>query len=243
MKAWLREARRCFVPVAFERVRAAYDRSYAERTDRFAQSESWVREQNMMIDRLALAPSSRVLDFGCNTGRLVSLLRDRAACDVYGIDHNAEAVAIARASHPGMRFDVADGARLPYTDAHFDAVVMSHVIGHLPEPARTLEEVRRVLRPGGRLGVLTPNRWYKLWMILPNLVNGYRPDPTILRYYSPATLAQVLRAASFRVVSQSYVGEMATGSDILNWPALRARLMAVAEKSGEPSTPPHIAQG
>ncbi len=220
------------MPVEFDAVRDSYDRAYAERTDRFARSESWGREQDMMIGHLGLSNDSRVLDFGCNTGRLVSRLREQAGCEVYGIDHNREALAIARAAHSAVRFDVSDDERLPYPDAHFDAVVLSHVIGHLRQPRQALEEVRRVLRPTGRLAVLTPNRWYKLWMILPNLVNGYRPDPTILRYYSPDALARALRAADLRVVMRSYVGEMATGSGLMKWSALRARLIMIAERPG-----------
>jgi len=227
---WLRDARRCFVPIAFETVNAAYDRNYAERTDRFAQSESWVREQSMMMDRLAIEQSSRALDLGCNTGRLVSCMRDRIGCEVYGVDHNLQALAIARECHPDVRFDHCEGMLLPYPDRHFDAVVMSHVIGHISEPGRMLAEVRRVLRPGGRLGVLTPNRWYKLWMILPNLINGYRPDPTVLRYYSPATLKRMLHGAGLRGIEQFYIGEPAKGSNFLRCRALSARIMAIAEK-------------
>jgi ubiquinone/menaquinone biosynthesis C-methylase UbiE len=179
---------------------------------------------------LGLSADSRVLDFGCNTGRLVARLKDRVGCAVYGADQNREALAIARATHSDVQFDVCDGARLPYTEGYFDAIVVSHVIGHLPEPPATLAELRRVLRPGGRLAVLTPNRWYKLCMIMPNLVNGYRPDPTVLRYYSRRSLARMLNAAGLRVIEQCHVGEPPAGGGLARFPVLRARVMAIAEK-------------
>jgi len=233
VRFWLRDTWRCFVPLRFDAVREGYDRAYAERMDRFAQSESWIRDQDAMIDGLALGPASRVLDFGCNTGRLTARLQERAGCDVHGVDHNPEALAIARSAHPAARFDICDGGRLPYPDGFFDAAVMSHVIGHLPSPAATLAEIRRVLRPGGLLGVLTPNRWFKVFMILPNLINGYRPDPTVLRFYSRARLKRMLERAELRVVLQSYVGEMPTGGGFTNCAALRARLMVIAKREGE----------
>jgi SAM-dependent methyltransferase len=49
---------------------------------------------------------------------------------------------------------------LPFRDARFDIVVSSHVAEHLVEPERVFSEFSRVLRPGGRLLVLTPNRWH-----------------------------------------------------------------------------------
>jgi ubiquinone/menaquinone biosynthesis C-methylase UbiE len=230
LKHWLRDTRRCFVPLQFKDVHRLYDREYAERTDHFAQSESWIQELDGIIGQLALAPSSRVLDFGCNTGRLVTRLQNRVGCEVYGIDQNCEAVEIARSAHPDAQFNVCDDTRLPYEDGYFDAIMMSHVIGHLPEPLDMLVELRRILRPGGRLAVLTPNRWFKICMILPNLLNGYRPDPTVLRYYSRRTLARTLEAASLRMIEQCFLGEPPAKSGPANLSVFRARLMAIVEK-------------
>lgn len=60
-------------------------------------------------------------------------------------------VALARADHPGVRFEEGDAEALPFADGSFDAVVANFRIHHVPDPLRALREARRVLRPGGRV--------------------------------------------------------------------------------------------
>jgi SAM-dependent methyltransferase len=94
----------------------------------------------------------RILDAGCGSGPLSAALRDRGAV-VTGIDASAGMVALARrrlgddvALHVG---DLRD--RLPFADGAFDDVVASLVLHYLEDWGPTLAELRRVLRPGGRL--------------------------------------------------------------------------------------------
>ncbi|MEU9106145.1 methyltransferase domain-containing protein [Streptomyces xanthophaeus] len=94
----------------------------------------------------------RILDAGCGAGALSAALRDRGA-DVTGIDASAGMLALARrrlgddaALHV---VDLRD--RLPFDDAAFDDVVASLVLHYLEDWGPTLAELRRVLRPGGRL--------------------------------------------------------------------------------------------
>ena len=101
-----------------------------------------------------LDPGARVLDVGCGRGVILGPLADRGF-EVHGVEVSSDASrgADARAE---IRFaaDLADAA---YPDAHFDEVVIWHVLEHLPDPRRTLEEVRRILKPRGRLIVAVPN--------------------------------------------------------------------------------------
>ncbi|MFE1831805.1 class I SAM-dependent methyltransferase [Streptomyces yangpuensis] len=94
----------------------------------------------------------RVLDAGCGAGPLTAALRDRGAV-VTGLDVSAAMLALARrrlgdgaALH---RADLRD--RLPFADAEFDDVIASLVLHYLEDWGPTLSELRRVLRPGGRL--------------------------------------------------------------------------------------------
>ncbi|MEU7638957.1 class I SAM-dependent methyltransferase [Streptomyces sp. NPDC039016] len=94
----------------------------------------------------------RILDAGCGSGPLSAALRDRGAV-VTGIDASARMVALARqrlgadaALHVG---DLSD--HLPFADGAFDDVVASLVLHYLEDWVPTLAELRRVLRPGGRL--------------------------------------------------------------------------------------------
>ncbi|MFP7834647.1 class I SAM-dependent methyltransferase [Marisediminicola sp. LYQ134] len=93
-----------------------------------------------------------VLDAGCGAGPLTAALRERGAT-VTGLDISAEMISLAR-RRLGSDADlhVGDlGDPLPFADASFDVVTASLVLHYLEDWAPTLQEFRRVLRPGGRL--------------------------------------------------------------------------------------------
>lgn len=109
----------------------------------------------------AHAAGRRVLDAACGTGYGSALLADHGASRVIGIDIDAEAVAYARRrfARQGVEFRVgsADDTGLP--DASIDLITSFETIEHVPDPARLLAEFARVLAPGGRLVMSTPNDW------------------------------------------------------------------------------------
>jgi SAM-dependent methyltransferase len=96
-----------------------------------------------------------VLDAGCGSGR-VFRYELAAGCRVVGVDIGDE---LRDNPNVGDRLR-GDLDRLPFAAASFDAVLASHVIEHLPRPERALAEVARVLKPGGRFLLLTPNRYH-----------------------------------------------------------------------------------
>src|SRR5690349_6958701 len=94
----------------------------------------------------------RILDAGCGAGPLAARLRDRGAV-VSGFDSSPAMVALAR-KRLGDDVDLrvaALGEPLPYADGSFDDVVSSLVLHYLEDWGPALTELRRVLRPGGRL--------------------------------------------------------------------------------------------
>lgn len=101
-----------------------------------------------------------VLDAACGAGYGSHLMRDVAPF-VCGLDICPEAIAYARhmyAKRPGLVFCVADIEKLPFPRHSFQAVVSFETIEHISGYVRFLEEVRRVLEPGGVFIVSTPNR-------------------------------------------------------------------------------------
>ncbi len=106
-----------------------------------------------------LAPGQRLLDVGCGPGTItVDLARRVAPGEVVGIDVADEVVAEAEAHRleagvGNVRFATGDIYALDLPDASFDVVHAHQVLQHLTDPVAALRELRRVLRPGGRLAV------------------------------------------------------------------------------------------
>ena len=128
----------------------------------------WVRTlKNMVPARLAWFeqhiswPGKRILDLGAAGGFMAEEIARRGA-DVTGIDPASEAIAAARAHAEqgglGIRYDVGVGEALPYEHGAFDAVVCVDVLEHVSDLQQVLNEVERVLTPGGIFLFDTINR-------------------------------------------------------------------------------------
>jgi len=111
-----------------------------------------VRVGEVFLQWLALPKGLRWLDVGCGNGAFTELLIGRAAPSaVEGLDPSASQIAYAK-TRPGAQlahFREGDAQALPFADASFDAAVMALVIVFVPDPAKALGEMARVVRPGG----------------------------------------------------------------------------------------------
>lgn len=137
----------------------------------------------------------RLLDVGCGVGTYVARMR-AAGWDAEGIDLVPEPVRVGREAGLPLREGTLPGADLPAD--HYDVVTLWHVLEHVPQPKATLQACREVLRPGGRVALVTPmadslaaawcgSCWYGLDV------------PRHLTHFTQATLARHLEAAGFRV--------------------------------------------
>lgn len=105
----------------------------------------------------------KCLDAGCGGGRYVEALK-RLGADVSGIDVDTDACDIAR-KRTGCNIVNASVLAIPFPDATFDYVVSTGVIHHTESPERALQEITRVLKPGGRLFLAVYGRYGIRWWI------------------------------------------------------------------------------
>ncbi|WP_370080906.1 class I SAM-dependent methyltransferase [Streptacidiphilus sp. MAP12-16] len=105
-----------------------------------------------LLDAAGVSAGTSVLDVGTGPGVVAAAALARGA-RVSAVDASPEMAARAATACPGAEVHTAALPELPFADASFDAVVGNFVINHLGDPAAGLAELRRVLRPGGRLAL------------------------------------------------------------------------------------------
>ncbi|MGI8924597.1 MAG: class I SAM-dependent methyltransferase [Fimbriimonadales bacterium] len=109
-----------------------------------------------LLETLPLGSARRVVDIGCGTGNLISEIVASAPNARYlGLDRAGRMLEVAAKSCVPLVH--ADGCRLPLRNSSFDLAVMAFVVFKLPSPLEGLIEAKRVLRPGGTLGVTVWN--------------------------------------------------------------------------------------
>ena len=136
---------------------------------------------------------ARILDVGCGTGANLLLLSKYG--DAEGVDISDDALAFCRKR--GLQ-KVKKGAaeELPYSDSEFDLITALDVVEHLDDDLAGLKEMRRVLRPGGRVFLFVPTFMF-LWGIQDDVSNHRR------RYRLPE-LRRVLERAGFEIERTTY---------------------------------------
>lgn len=135
-----------------------------------------------------IAGSMQVLDLGCAAGALGSY--KPSGVQIYGLEINPVLVAEAAQHEIGQMWDLDNPAALPFSDAHFDAVVAKDILEHLQKPWLTLAEIRRVLKPGGIvLASVICYRNKRVWS-----------DYTHVRGFTMSSLRNMFRDQGFQVL-------------------------------------------
>jgi SAM-dependent methyltransferase len=108
----------------------------------------------VFLDWVAPPAGLRWVDIGCGNGAFTELLVDRCVpAEVHGIDPSEAQLSFARTRHKAgiAQFRLGDAMGLPFPDRSFDAAVMALVIFFVPEPAKGVAEMKRVVKPGGTI--------------------------------------------------------------------------------------------
>lgn len=177
---------------------ARYDRLAAILS--LGQDRRWRRE---MIDHVVTAAPALVLDVATGPAGVALDLARRLPGRVVGVDLSAAMLAQGRRNVTEAGLDgriallLGQGERLPFPDASFDALTFTYLLRYVADPAATLVELARVVRPGGAVASLEfavpPNRWWRWsWRLYTRLVLpvggallGGRPWYTVGRFLGP----------------------------------------------------------
>lgn len=157
------------------------------------------------LSKRGLRKAADLLDIGCGDGTNMNWLGAYAE-RLYGSDYNAVRLARARKRMPDATLFLADILDYPAHDNSFDVVFFNHVIEHIPDDARALETIFRILKPGGLLILGTPNEgaWWWQW--------AYRRAPDIrastdhVHFYTAETLTNKMQDAGFSISEVKHMG-------------------------------------
>lgn len=174
-----------------------YDKTYFE--NGAAEKDTRVLEAILELTQPFLSKDARVLDVGCASGRMMEVLRDRGYTQLTGMDISEHAVqeTTRKGFEDVHEANLQEGVSL--SEGAYDAVFMLDVIEHFTRPYDALQEVRRLLAPGGVLVVTTPNSNSVLRYVL-----GKRwalADKSHVFYFTPFSLGYLLGKVGLRVRS------------------------------------------
>ncbi len=140
----------------------------------FGQDPRWRRA---MVRQIAASPGDRVLDVATGTGMVATALVRRYGCSVVGLDQSPEMLSGAQAkldADPGLAERIGlvrgEAESLPFADGEFDHLTFTYLLRYVDDPGATLNELARVVKPGGRIAslefMLPPNALARsLWRV------------------------------------------------------------------------------
>jgi demethylmenaquinone methyltransferase/2-methoxy-6-polyprenyl-1,4-benzoquinol methylase len=185
----------------------------------FGLDRRWWRRAALTFRETLARPDAHILDLCCGTGDMTAALlalRPSPSEPITGLDFSAQMLSLARAKYPtaNIHWVEADAMALPYPDNTFDLITAAFGFRNLTNYAAGLAEIHRVLRPGGRIGILEANQpgglsgaFYTLYFrhILPiigGLISGDRPayrylPASVARFPRPPAMLPLMQNAGF----------------------------------------------
>lgn len=145
---------------------------------------------------LPAQPGNRLLEVGCGSGKKLKLMQD-LGWYVEGVDFDQAAVDNAKSK--GLKVHPGTVEEQKYPENYFDAIIMSHVIEHVHDPLSLLQVCSRILKPGGRLIIVTPNG-QSLGHSLYRDCHMHLDPPRHLQIFTLTSLIRITKKAGFKII-------------------------------------------
>jgi len=176
-------------------------KTYNEVADDFYQTR---RKYSPEIEELKAytIEGEKVLDLGCGTGRLYEIFKDKNT-DYTGIDFSEKLIHLAREKYR-LKFIVGDILNLPFSEEKFDSVWAIAVLHHIPSKelrGRAIAEIKRVLKPNGRVIVAC---WKIKSFLRKNLFIPFRGKKRYYYAFSKKELEKLFQDAGFKIEESRY---------------------------------------
>jgi ubiquinone/menaquinone biosynthesis C-methylase UbiE len=162
---------------------------------------------NRCMQLARLKPATSVADIGCGSGVFTQLLRERDV-NAIGLDLSYPLLVLGRHKYPEVSFVVGDAERLPFPTGKMDAVLLSAIIHHLPEPSQCAREVFRILKPGGAFVAFDPNRCNPFMYLYRDRSSPFYNSTGVTANERPVVPEQVTATftdAGFQVAPSDYI--------------------------------------
>jgi ubiquinone/menaquinone biosynthesis C-methylase UbiE len=167
-----------------------------------------------VIDKVNNFNCKKVLDVGCGTGTILSLLSKNNAINLSGVDLSEEMLSVAKQKlDDKIELKIGDSEQLPWENNIFDAIICTDSFHHYPEPKKALREMARVLDTDGHMIIADP------WIITP-----FRQVTNLLLKYSSS--------GDFKIYSKAEISKLLfeSGFDDIEWTRINYNSFIVTAK-------------
>lgn len=186
-------------------IRQQYDQMSAIYDQRWSQYIS--NTLNFLKAWAELAPTDKVLDVACGTGEFEQLiLTEHSEQKMVGVDISEKMLAIAQQklqAYPNVTLSLASAEHLPFADQSFDVIVSASAFHYFENPAIALAEMKRILKPNGKIMILDWCKDYLLCRICDLILKV--TDPAHQQCYTQAELHGFLTASGFDITRATKV--------------------------------------